>query len=295
MVETIAPAFAGAIDPAAPLTRLWTGARWLEGPAWLAKEQRLVFSDIPGNRLLAWSAATGETTSFRAPSRGGNGNSVDREGRLVTCEQYARQITRTETDGSVTVLAADFAGRRFNAPNDIVVKADGSVWFTDPDYGRSEHYEGAREMAGCHVYRIDPASGAVRQMTDDFVMPNGLAFSPDESRLYIIDTGSTHLEGGPNHLREFAVAEDGALSGGAVLASNAAKMFDGFRVDVAGNLWMGAEDGVHVYAPDGEMIGRVKVPERVSNLAFGGADRQLLLMTATTSLYALPVRVRPAV
>ncbi len=221
--------FEAAILPDEGAERLWTGGRWVEGPAWLAASRALVWSDIPSDRMLAWDEVTGETRPFRAPSNGANGNTVDRQGRLVTCEQYTRRITRTDPDGTITVLAERFEGKRFNAPNDIVVKSDGSVWFTDPNYGKSPLYEGTRELSGCHVYRLDPRSGEVRQMTTDFVMPNGLAFSPDESRLYIVDTGSTHINGGPNHVRRFHVGFNDALSGGEIIAVNVAEKFDGFR------------------------------------------------------------------
>jgi gluconolactonase len=292
--EVLSPAFAPLVDQTARAERLWTGGKWVEGPAWLPREKLLVWSDIPGNRLLAWDEADGSIASYRTPAAGANGNTIDREGRLVTCEQYTRRITRTEADGTIAVLVDRFEGKRFNAPNDIVVKSDGTIWFTDPDYGRSPHYEGERELSGCHVYRLDPATGHIRQMTSDMVMPNGLAFSPDESVLYIVDTGSTHEAGGPNHVRRFTVSSDGALGGGEVLARNSAEKFDGFRVDASGNLWMGAEDGVHVHAPDGTMIGKLHLPERVSNLTFGGSDRDVLMMTGTTSLYSCPVKARPA-
>jgi gluconolactonase len=292
--EVLSPAFGALVDPGAYATRLWTGGTWVEGPAWLPREKQLVWSDIPGNRMLAWHEADGSITTFRAPSSGANGNTTDRRGRLVTCEQYTRRITRTEADGRITVLVDRYAGQRFNAPNDIVEKSDGSIWFTDPDYGRSPHYEGEREIAGCHVYRLDPATGDIRQMTNDMVMPNGLAFSPDEALLYIVDTGSTHIKGGPNHVRRFAVGAGGTLSGGEVFAVNAAEKFDGFRLDTAGNLWMGAEDGVHVYDAGGTMIGKLHLPERVSNLTFGGSARDTLMMTGTTSIYSCPVKARPA-
>jgi gluconolactonase len=292
--ETVDPAFAPLVLPDVRVERIWTGGKWVEGPAWLAESGLLVWSDIPNNRMLAWREASGEVSVFRAPANGANGNTVDREGRLVTCEQYTRRITRTEPDGRITVLADRYRGKRFNAPNDIVVKSDGSVWFTDPDYGRSPLYEGKRELDGCHVYRIDPATGAVRQMTDDMVMPNGLAFSPDESLLYVVDTGSTHVKGGPNHVRRFRLSEEDRLAGGEVIATNAAEKFDGFRLDTEGRLWMGAEDGVHIHAPDGALIARLRLPERVSNLTFGGADGGWLLMTGTTSIYRCRVVVRGA-
>ncbi len=183
------PRFAACVPADARVERLWTGGRWTEGPAWLDREQCLIWSDIPGNRMLRWNAADGAVAVFREPSQGGNGNTVDREGRLVTCEQYTRRLTRTEPDGRITVLVDNFEGRRFNAPNDVVVKSDGSVWFSDPDYGRSPLYEGVRELDGCHVYRFDPSTGETQQMTHDLIMPNGLAFSADERLLYIVDTG----------------------------------------------------------------------------------------------------------
>jgi gluconolactonase len=292
--EILDPRFSACTIAGAVVERLWTGGTWTEGPAWHAATGRLIWSDIPGNRMFAWTEATGEISVFREPSFGGNGNTIDRQGRLVTCEQAKRRITRTEPDGAITVLCERFEGRRFNAPNDVVVKSDGSVWFTDPDYGRSAIYEGAIELDGCHVYRFDPASGAVRQMTTDMIMPNGLAFSPDEALLYIVDTGSTRLPGGPNHFRRFAVAVDGSLSGGEIIASNAAEKFDGFRVDTEGRLWMGAEDGIHCYLPDGTLIGKVRLPERAANLTFGGRDGNRLLICGTSSIYACPVAARGA-
>ena len=275
----------------ATVERIWTGGAWTEGPAWLSASRELVWSDIPNNRILRWHYGAPGAAVSRQPSHGANGNTVDREGRLVTCEQYTRRITRTEHDGRVTVLADRFDGRRFNAPNDVVVKSDGSIWFTDPDYGRAAEYEGERELAGCHVYRLDPSTGAVRQMTTDFVMPNGLAFSPDESLLYIVDTGSTHVADGPNHIRRFRVGPDDALSGDEVFATDPQKFFDGFRLDLAGRLWCGAGDGVDCYDPDGTKIGKIAVPERVGNLTFGGPRLDELMMCATTSVYTIPVAV----
>ena len=291
--EVLSPAFAPLVDESVRAERVWTGGTWVEGPAWLPHEGLLVWSDIPANRMLSWHEATGRIATYRAPAAGANGNTTDRQGRLVTCEQFTRRITRTEADGQLTVLVDRFGGKRFNAPNDIVVKSDGSIWLTDPDYGRSPLYEGQRELLGCHVYRLDPG-GDIRQMTTDMVMPNGLAFSPDERLLYIVDTGSTHIKGGPNHVRQFEVAADGTLAGGHVLATNAAEKFDGLRVDVQGNLWMGAEDGVHIYDASGTVIGKLHLPERVSNLTFGGSGRDTLMMTGTTSIYSCPVKALPA-
>ncbi len=286
-IEILDPAFAACVDPEAVVERLWTGGVWTEGPAWLAREGRLVWSDIPHNRMMSWHLEDRAVATFRMPSNGANGNTVDRQGRLVTCEQYSRRITRTEPDGTVTVLADHFDGKRFTAPNDIVVRSDDSIWFTDPDYGRgSPLYEGQVELDGCHVYRIDPQDGSVRQMTDDMVMPNGIAFSPDEQTLYVIDTGSTHRPDGPNHLRAFSVGSNATLGNLGVVAVDEQKFFDGMRVDRAGRLWCGMGDGVRCYLPDGRLIGRIRLPERASNLEFSGPDRSLLLICGTSSLYS---------
>jgi gluconolactonase len=285
---TLDPRFDALIVQGAQAEQLWTGGSWTEGPAWFPGY--LLWSDIPSNRILRWDAATGLVTTFREPSAGANGNTVDRQGRLVTCEGSTRQLTRTETAGLITVLAHRADGLRFNSPNDVVVKSDGTIWFTDPSYGGPD-YQGVREMAGCHVWRLDPATGALAQMTTDFVMPNGLAFSLDETLLYIIDTGSTEGPGNPNHIRRFTVTDQG-LTGGEVFATSVLQALDGLRLDVQGNLWCGEGDGVHVYAPDGTMIGQVTLPERAANLCFGDG---WLYMTATTSLYRIAVATRGGV
>ena len=290
--QVLDPRFGACIVPGAAVERLWTGGIWTEGPAWLPDARCLVWSDIPNDRMLRWSADTG-VTPYRQPSNGANGNTVDGEGRLVTCEQSTRRIIRTEHDGRTTVLANRFEGRRFNAPNDVVVKADGTIWFTDPDYGRSARYEGDRELTGCHVYRLDPQSGHLAQMTTDFVMPNGLAFSPDESMLYVVDTGSTHQKEGPNHIRRFTVA-DGALSGGEVVLASANEGLDGLRIDHDGRLWCAAEDGVHCHGPDGACLGTLRLPERAGNLCFGGPALDELFICGSTSLYRCRVAIRGA-
>ncbi len=283
------PRFASFPVAGGRVERLWTGGTWTEGPAWFA-EGYLVWSDIPANLMLRWDEATGVIRPFRQPSGGANGNTRDRRGRLVTCEGSTRRLTRTEVTGQVTVLAERAGGLRFNSPNDVVEKSDGTIWFTDPSYAGPD-YEGEREMSGCHVWRLDPTSRSVTQMIDDMVMPNGLAFSPDESLLYVVDTGSTEGPEHPNHIRRFRVTPNG-LEGGEVFASSQAKSFDGLRLDCEGNLWCGDADGVHCYAPDGTMIGRIVLPERTANLTFGGKDGGWLFMTATTSLYRVPVNVR---
>ncbi len=276
----------------ARVERLWTGARFSEGPAWFPAGRYLVWSDIPGNRIMRWDETDGSVSTFRQPSNNSNGNTVDREGRLVTCQHLTRSVTRTEHDGSITTLASHFNGKRLNAPNDVVVRSDGSIWFSDPSYGIDHYYEGDQatsEIGGCHVYRIDPASGAVEQRTADMVRPNGLAFSPDESILYIADTGVTHIENGPQHIRRFRVNEDGTLFGGEVFAVCGNGLFDGFRVDTLGRIWTSAADGVHCIDPDGTLIGKILIPEPVGNLTFGGAKRNRLFICATSSLYAVYV------
>ncbi len=277
--------------------KLWTGCRWAEGPAWFGGARHLIWSDIPNDRMLRYDAASGLVSEFRKPANNSNGNTVDREGRLVTAEHRGRRISRTEHDGSITVLADRVKGKRFNSPNDVVVKSDGSVWFTDPAYGIDSDYEGERaesEIGGCHVYRIDPQSGTVDLVADDFVRPNGLAFSPDETKLYISDTGVTHVEDGPRHIRVFDVVDGRKLSGGEVFATSTAGLFDGFRCDEDGRIWTSAGDGVHCFEPDGTLIGKIRVPEAVANVCFGEAARNRLFICGTTSLYACYVKVRGA-
>lgn len=274
------------------MERLHTGSRWTEGPAYFAAGRYLVWSDVPNDRVLRWDETTGAVGVFRQPSGYANGHTVDRNGRLIGCEQGERRVTRTEHDGSVTVLADRFEGMRFNSPNDVVERADGSVWFTDPSYGIDSDYEGHRaesEIGGCHVYRIDPATGEVRMVADDFERPNGLAFSADERRLYIVDTRAE-----PSHIRLFDVADDGTLSGGDVFGVCDAGRFDGVRVDGAGRVWAAAHDGLHCFVPDGTLIGKLHVPEVVSNLTFGGPKRNQLFITASGSLYSIRVKFNGA-
>lgn len=273
------------------LERLWSGARWSEGPAYFPAGRYLVWSDIPNDRMLRLDDTDGSVSVFRQPAHCSNGNTLDREGRLVSCEHRARRVTRTEHDGTISVLADGYQGKRLNSPNDVVVRSDGSIWFTDPSYGIDSDYEGDAAPAelGRHVYRLDPASGALEVVAEDFVQPNGLAFSPDESLLYVADTGATHVADGPHHLRRFQVDAQGRLSGGEVFAECDVGLFDGFRVDTRGHLWVSAGDGVHCYAPDGTRLGRIRVPEVVANVCFGGPKRNRLFICATTSLYALYV------
>jgi gluconolactonase len=248
-----------------------------------------VWNDIPNNRMLRWDETSGSVSVFRAPAGYANGNTVDREGRLVTCEQGSRRVSRTEHDGSVTVLADRYRGARFNSPNDVVVSSDGDIWFTDPSYGIDSDYEGIRaerELDGCHVYRVDASSGEVVKVADDFVRPNGLAFSPDESRLYVTDTRR-------NHIRAFDVS-GGRLLGGDVLATCSAGVFDGIRLDTDERIWAATGDGLHCFDPAGTLIGKLRLPEPCSNLVFGGLRRNWLFVTASTSVYAIRLNINGA-
>ena len=244
---------------------------------------------------MRFDETDGSVSVFRQPSMNSNGNTVDREGRLVTCEHRGRRVTRTEHDGRITVLADRFEGKRFNSPNDAVVKSDGSIWFTDPSYGIDSEYEGdaaPSEIGACHVYRIDP-SGRVSIVADDFAKPNGIAFSPDESQLYIVDTGRSHGAQYPKHMRRFDVKGE-KLSGGAVFAESEVGMFDGMRLDVHGNVWTSSGDGVRCYGADGVLLGIVRIPEVVANCAFGGLKRNRLFICGTTSLYSVYLNTRGA-
>lgn len=293
--EVIEPEFESCFIGHARVERLWTGARWSEGPAWFAAGRYLVWSDIPNNRLMRWDETDGSVSVFRQPSSNANGNTVDGQGRLVSCEHLTRRVTRTEHDGSITVLASSYQGKRLNSPNDVVVKSDGSVWFTDPSYGIMMDYEGDRaesEIGACHVYRIDPDTGAVDAVATDFVKPNGLAFSAGEETLFIVDTGGTHDPGGPAHIRRFDVGSDGkTLSGGEVFATCTAGFFDGFRVDLDDRIWSSAADGVHCLNSDGVLIGKIKIPEIVGNVCFGGPKLNRLFVAATSSLYSVFLNV----
>ncbi|MGE5150913.1 MAG: SMP-30/gluconolactonase/LRE family protein [Rhodospirillaceae bacterium] len=296
--EVADPRFRALALPYVHLERLHTGCRWAEGPAWFAAGRYLVWSDIPNDRVLRWDETDGSVSVFRQPALNTNGNTVDREGRLVSCEHRTRCVSRTEHDGTRTVLADRCEGKRFNSPNDVVVKSDGSIWFTDPSYGIDSDYEGdaaPSEIGSRNVYRIDGASGRVTRVGADFVQPNGLAFSPDESLLYVVDSGLTHRADGPHHVRRFEVSPDGAtVSGGEVFATCPAGVYDGLRVDAHGNLWLAAGDGVHCHASDGTRLGRIVVPESAANVCFGGPKLNRLFICATTSLYSVYLNTRAA-
>lgn len=295
------PRFEQLIHGSARLETLWTGGRWCEGPAYFPAGKYLVWSDIPNDRLMRWDETDGSVSVFQQPCLHQNGHAMDRHGRLVACEHRGRAISRIEHDGSRTVLADRFQGMRLNSPNDVVVKADGTVWFTDPTYGIDSDYEGDRadsEIGTSNVYRIgtDGTDGAVTAVITDLLKPNGLAFSPDETVLYVADTGWTHDRACKPKIRAYPVLPHGmaTLSGAGVgqgrdFAFCDTGLFDGFRIDAQGNLWSSAGDGVHCYAPDGTLLGKILVDEVVANLTFGGTKRNRLFICATSSLRAVYV------
>ncbi|MEP3112221.1 SMP-30/gluconolactonase/LRE family protein [Nisaea sp.] len=295
-VISLDPRFDSLKLPLAGIERLATGCRWNEGPVWFGDGRYLLWSDIPNDRIMRWDEVTGMVSAFRQPSNFSNGQTRDRQGRLVSCEHGGRRVTRTEYDGSSTVLMDRYDGKRLNSPNDVVVKSDGSVWFTDPPFGILGNYEGHKAEAelGQNVYRLDPETGEASIVADDVLGPNGLAFSPDERKLYIVES-----RGQPNRkILEYDVSRDGvSIQGKRVLIDAGHGTPDGFRVDVLGNLWcgwgMGSEelDGVMVFSPDGCPIGRIALPERCANLCFGGRANSRLFMASSHSVYALYVNV----
>jgi gluconolactonase len=275
----------------AQLERLWTGGRWTEGPAHFPAGRYVVFSDIPNDRVMRFDETSGHVSIFRSPSGYTNGHTRDREGRLVSCEHGRRAVSRTEHDGRIVMLAERFGGRRLNSPNDVVVKSDGSIWFTDPTYGIDADYEGhlaPSEIGACNVYRLDPASGTLTAVVTDCLRPNGLCFAPDETILYVSDTGASHIADHPATISAYCVAANGeTVSPAATIATSDRGFFDGFRCDQHGNIWTSCGDGVRCYTPDGQHIGTIAVPELVSNVCFGGPKRNRLYITAQTSLYAI--------
>lgn len=294
--EIIQPEFGDCIIGHAKVERLATGGRWVEGPAYFPAGRYAIWSDIPNNRIMRYDEADGNISVFRENSNNSNGHTMDNFGRLVSCEHLTRRVTRTEFDGTATVLADSHNGKRFNSPNDVVVKSDDSIWFTDPSYGIMTDYEGDKaDMAqdGCFVYRIDGKTGDISVISTDFVQPNGLAFSPCEQYLYIADTGGSHMENGPAHIRKFKVAECGTKLSDEIGSANnpfatcTAGLFDGFRFDTQGRIWTSAADGVHCLNTDGDLIGKITIPEFVSNVCFGGIKKNRLFITATTSFYAI--------
>ncbi|APW37093.1 gluconolactonase [Rhodoferax koreense] len=297
-IEVLDPRFLNYRITSAAVERLATGMRWAEGPAWFGDGRYLLWSDIPNNRIMKWEEETGAVSVFRKPSNYANGHTRDRQGRLVGCEHGGRRVVRTEYDGSLTVLMDRFEGKRLNSPNDVVVKSDGSVWFTDPPFGILGFYEGAPAPSELptNVYRLDPVTGAATVVTSAVARPNGLCFSPDESRLYLVESGAV-----PRRIRVFDLSQDGQrLENDRVFVQCAeGETPDGFRCDVDGNLWAGwglgeGRDGVRIFAPEGTAIGHIHLPERCANLCFGGPARNRLFMAASQSVYALYVNTQGA-
>ncbi len=290
--EIVDARFKSFVLPNAPLLKLGEGFAWLEGPAWFADADCLLFSDLPNDRIMRWTESGGVSV-FRQPSGFANGHTRDRQGRLVGCSHRHRCITRTELDGTVTVLADRYGGRRLNSPNDVVCKSDGTIWFTDPQYGIQTDYEGGKQEPELPVavYRLDPQDGSLRVVADDFQGPNGLCFSPDESLLYIAESGLQFATDPVQHIRVFDAA-DGRLANGRVFHKVSPGFADGFRCDTEGNVWSSAADGVHCIDPGGELLGKVLTPSLVSNLAFGGRYRSRLFLCASHTLYAIYINRR---
>jgi gluconolactonase len=292
--EILDDRFKRCIKPTAHVDKIADGCRWAEGGAFFPAGRYFIWSDIPNDRMMRWDETTGITGVFRQPANYSNGNTVDRQGRLVTCEHGGRRVTRTEYDGSIGVIADNYQGKRLNSPNDVVVRSDGSVWFTDPPYGIESDYEGNRadsEVGGNYVYRVGPHGGGCEIVADDYDRPNGLHFSPDERQLYIVDSGPS---ADPRPIRVFDVSDDGTLSGGDIFATATTGGFDGFRFDTEGRIWTSATDGVQCIDRDGTLIGKVHVPERVANVVFGGPKRNRLFICATTSIYSVLLAVNGA-
>jgi len=289
------PRFAHYILSNASLEELAAGFRWIEGLVWMADAGCLLFQDLPRDRTLRW-LEDGGVSVYRAPSGYANGQTRDRQGRLISCSHRERCLFRTELDGHITRLIDRHAGRRLNSPNDVTVKSDGSIWFTDPLYGIQSDYEGGRQISEQPpaLYRFDPQSGRVSVAAADFDGPNGLAFSPDESRLYVAESGDQTTDAPQQHIRVFNVTSDGDLSGGAVFHKVEPGYADGLCVDEDGNLWASAADGVHCIDPSGCLLGKVFVPHRVSNLTFGGADKNRLFIGGSHTLYAIFLNRRGA-
>jgi gluconolactonase len=296
-IEILDPSFAKYRIAASSSERLAAGMRWCEGPAWFGAGRYLVWSDIPNNRMLRWQEETGSVSVFRQPSNYANGNTRDRQGRLVTCEHDTRRITRTEYDGTITVLVDKFDGKPLNSPNDIVVKSDDSIWFTDPPFGILGNYEGhtATPELPTNVYRFDVKAGRTTVVAGDINRPNGLAFSPDETKMYIVEAGVT-----PRVIRAYDVVDDGTKLANSrpFITAEPGGTPDGFRLDVDGNLWCGwgmgneKQDGVKIFDSTGKPIGFIGLPERCANVCFGGVKRNRLFMAASHSLYSLYVNAQ---
>jgi len=297
-IDVLDPRFLKYRVMSASIERLATGFRWCEGPVWMGDTRQLIWSDIPNDRLMRWDDASGAVSVLRQPSQQANGNTRDRQGRLITCEHLGRRVTRTEYDGSLTVIADRYQGKRLNSPNDVVVKSDDSIWFTDPPFGLLGWYEGVPvpQELPTHVYRVDGATGDITLVCADINRPNGLCFSPDEQRMYIVESGTT-----PRRIHVFDLSDDGRhlRNGRLFMTADTEGTPDGFRCDVDGNLWAGwgmgeGHDGVRVFAPDATPLAHIHLPERCANVCFGGARRNRLFMAASHSLYALYVNTQGA-
>jgi gluconolactonase len=303
-IESLDKRFKGSVGTGA-VERIATGFRWVEGPQYFPAWRCLIFSDIPNNRMMRLDEDDNHLSVFRYPSLNSNGNTSDAQGRLVSCEHTGRRIVRTEFNGTITVIADQYNGKKLNSPNDVIVASNGSIWFTDPTYGVRGWYEGLHgeiEQQKHNVFRVDPQSGEVKVVVDDFVQPNGICFSPDEKKLYVIDSGISEGLGSPAHIRVFDVDIDtGKVSNSKVYADGfAPALTDGMRADVEGNIWCSVgwgdpkEDGVRCYSPAGELLGKIHIPETVGNMSFGGVLRNRLYIGATSSVYACYVGTQGA-
>ncbi|MEO1018487.1 MAG: SMP-30/gluconolactonase/LRE family protein [Pseudomonadota bacterium] len=295
------PAFGRLINKNARLLQLYDGCLWAEGPVYFRDGDFLLWSDIPNNRIMRWtpdvSGARGHVSVYRQPSNNTNGHTRDNQGRLVSCEHGGRRVSRTEYDGKITVIADNYQGKKLNSPNDVVVKSDDTIWFTDPPYGHKSDYEGHKgisELGQNYVFKFDPKDGSLEIVADDFTNPNGICFSPDEKTLYIADTGKSFDPNGPLHIRKFDVSGDNKLANSQVFAAPDVGASDGFRCDTEGRVWTSAGDGVHCFAPNGDLLGKILVPEVVANVTFGGFKKNRLFICGTTSLYAVYVHATGA-
>ena len=288
-VEIIEESFRKYVIFNAGMERIFTGCRWAEGPVWFGDGGYLLFSDIPNNRILRWSEDTNNVSEYRIPSNNSNGNARDTQGRLITCEHLTRRVTRTEHDGTISVIADSFRNFKLNAPNDVVSHSDGSVWFTDPGYGIMNDYEGDKSELELPtaVYRIHPSTGDVQVMATGLIGPNGLCFSPNFDKLYIADSGSTD----PRSIFVYDVTDNGtSLSRGRIFRETGSDSTDGIRCDIDGNLWASSQRGtnsISVYSPEAQLIGRIHLPEMPSNLTFGGMKKNRLFITASQSVYSI--------
>ena len=286
--------FLALLNPDSHLEQLCTGARWAEGPIYFAEGDYLIWSDIKNNRMLRWSDKDGMST-FRSPANYTNGNYRDLQGRLITCSHGARAVQRTEADGTIVTLVDHYQAARLNSPNDLVVKSDGTIWFTDPPYGiiqPEEGYFADSELPGNFIYRFDPQTNELTIVVNDMDKPNGLAFSPDETILYVADSGLSHDPNGPHHIRAYTVVDDKSLTNGRVFAVIDPGVPDGFRLDIHGNLFTSSADSIQVYDPNGTLLGKIMLPEVAANCTFGGPNKNRLFIAATTSIYSITLNTQ---